>query len=363
MESAIVAYCNGNEKSFEATIPLQFVGQRNQRLGLSNRIHVLFSYGYENLSEAYKQSLASLGFVVHNVASLYAELDKEYVGLNQFSTNTKNPHYIKNTYLQWLMLERFFAGTPVIHYDGDIVFNEDPAVIARKVIGKTFVLQGCPAFTAISNYSWFEAYRQHLQEFLADVDGYCTRAWAERNGWEVTFRTRWAGSRFSKTFLHDQDLLSHLIHTGRIVQDSVEDVQRCLSDYVVFENPLFMHLYDDNSPFKYVREDGIDYFMCTRQDAVDCVYKKKVLFWHMQSCFNFYVSKFVLRKKMYPFLPLGRVAMRLQNPKGFEGDLNKFLGAYFHHTDRLNVYKYYFQDADFSGLLNDKHWWRPGVFQ
>ncbi|MFH1832136.1 MAG: hypothetical protein ABH827_05050, partial [bacterium] len=67
MKNVIVAYCNTNEVDFENTIPLLFVGQRNQRLGLSNDFHILFTVGYNKLSDKYRQSLKDVGYKLHDV--------------------------------------------------------------------------------------------------------------------------------------------------------------------------------------------------------------------------------------------------------------------------------------------------------
>jgi len=71
MESVIVAYCKTNEKDFEDTIPLKFVGERNKKIGLSNDIQVLFTEGIEKLSFGYKDALKNLGFRLHDTSKLY----------------------------------------------------------------------------------------------------------------------------------------------------------------------------------------------------------------------------------------------------------------------------------------------------
>ena len=301
MKNVVVAWCSTNSEDFETQIPLKFVGKRNQQLGFSNDINVLFIKGYDLLSDDYKKSLSELGYTLHNCSSLFLEFDKKYSQLNRFGD------YERNNFLRWLIIEKFFAREKIVHYDGDIVFNEDPAVIAKKIEGKTFILQGCPAFTVISNPSWFDQYKEELNLFTQDIEKYSKKAWEERTGWEVTFKTRWSGSRFREIIWSDQDFLSHLMHTGRIIQDPVEKVQLCLQDYILFENPLFIHMYDENFPFSYHREKGIDFFSFVRIDGQDCFYKKRVLFWHMQSCFNFYLSKFIFRKKVFKIFTHGEV--------------------------------------------------------
>lgn len=357
MKNIIVAWCNTNEVDFENFVPLFFVGQRNQKLGYSNNIDILFLDGFEKLSQRYKDSLKSLGFNLHNINNLYLEQDKNFPELNQFRDN-----YRKNTLLKWVIIGKFAAGENIIHYDGDIVFNEDISIIANKLKNKTFVLQGCPAFTSIANQDWFEQYNKNLGLFCKNMQEYCDKALIERAGWQVTFRTRWAGSWFSKIFLHDQDLISHLIHTGQIVQDSVEDISLALQDYIFFENPLFIHMYDDNFPYKYSREKDIDYFSFIRKDGQDIFGKKRVLFWHMQSCFNFYLSKFISRKRFYPFLNLKKLDLNL-NCTGFEDNFTKRFGDLFNYRSRLSVYKYFFEKHDFSEILKNKIWWKEGVFE
>ncbi len=352
MKNIIIAWCNSNEKDFENHVPLNFVGNRNKRLGFSNDINVLFLDGYNFLSDSYKNQLKDLGYNLFDLFSLYSEFDKKYYQLDRFSA------YEKKCFLRWLVIDKFFSGEKIIHYDGDIVFNEDPKVIAEKVTGKTFVLQGCPAFTVVSKRDWFNQYNEQLDLFVRDIEKYSSEAWQKRLGWEVTFKTRWAGSRFRKIISSDQDFLSHLMHTGRILQDPVESISLCLNDYVVFQNPLLIHFYDDNFPYTYKREKDIDYFTYTRVDGQNCFYKKRVLFWHMQSCFNFYLSKFILRKRLLRFLPLGRLNFR----SGWEDKLNKKLIRFLNHNNRLNIYRYFFEENDFSGVLKNHIWWKTGVF-
>ena len=367
MQSVIVAWCRTNEKDFEDFIPLRFVGRRNKKLGYSNNINVLFLDGFERLSQEYRDSLKSLGFILHDVSKMFSEVKKKYSKLDDFSIDINGfkksfSEYERNTLLKWIVVGKFFAGESLVHFDGDIVFNEDPAIIAEKVEGKTFILQGCPAFSAISDYKWFDQYEEQLGLYINDIDGYAQKALEEREGWEVTFKTRWAGSRFGKIMWHDQDLQSHLIHTGRLIQDSVESVLFDFQDYLLFENSLFFHSYDDGFPYKYSREDGVDYFEYIRKDAQDSHYKKRILFWHMQSCFNFYLSKFIFRKKYLKFVPMGRLEFN-GSAKGFEDTINKRLSRFLKHTSRINVYKYFFQDHDFSGVFKDSVWWKKGVFR
>ena len=71
-----------------------------------------------------------------------------------------------------------------------------------------------------SHNHWFYVYKNELDKFVNDIEGYSKKAWEKRDKWEITFRTRWSGSRFRETIWSDQDFLSHLVHTGTIIQDS-----------------------------------------------------------------------------------------------------------------------------------------------
>lgn len=352
MKNIIVAWCNSSENDFENFVPLNFVGERNLKLGFSNDMHVLFLNGINNLTVAYKKKLSDLGYHLHDCSHIYQKFDEKYNKLSRFGD------YEKKCFLRWLVIDEYFRGEQIIHYDGDIVFNEDVAVIQKLLNGFTFVLQGCPAFTCISDLSWFESYKSELDKFIDDIQGYSAKAWQERTGWEVTFRTRWSGSRFREIITSDQDFLSHLMHTGRIVQDSVEKILLVLNDYIVFQNPLYIHMYDDNFPYlKCIRENGIDYFLCKREDGKICHYKKRVLFWHMQSGFNFYLAKFIFRKKFLWWLPIGRLPLL-----GYEHCINKKFKRFLKFYLRLNVYDYFLNKYDFSGIMRDKVWWKRGIF-
>jgi hypothetical protein len=335
---------------------LLFVGQRNKKLGFNTRVHIVFLEGLERLEPSYRAKLAECGYVVHDASPLYTQYAQKYEQLSCCGD------YEKKCFLRWLVLEDLFVGQPLVHYDGDIVFNEDPDVIARCVAGKTFILQGCPAFTSITDPLWFEQYRYALDCFVADMQAYSSRAWKLRAGWEITFEVRWAGSRFRPIISSDQDLLSHLIHNKEIKQDRVEDIMQCLDDYIVVQNPLLFHMYNLHIPYIYTRENGIDFFSYTRADGANLVYKKKILLWHMQSCFNFYASKRLLLQAY--LRPLAYMRTQYNASGRLMSDLiNKKVARLTRHSDRLSVYRYFFQTHDFSCLFNRRSWWKKGVFE
>lgn len=311
MKNVMVLWADS--KDFELHVPVEFVGKRNLALGLDNNFHLLFLYGCEKLSKQYLESLKSLGYVLHDASKVYEELDKKYSKLNCFS------RYDKNCFLRWLVIDEYFPGEKVILYDGDIVFNEDPEVIKQKVLGKTFVLQGGPGNTFISDRGWFEIYRKCLDVF--DCVG---------------------------KFINEQEFISHLVDKKLLPQDDFEDA---LKDYVVFENPLWPRRGKNSEVFEYKKINGIDYFN-----------DRKVLYWHMQTGFNFYLIRFILRQKFLKVFR-NRLSFDASEPTFENRLINKLYNTFDKYHSRLFVYNYFFKKHDLSGVLNDKVWWQPGVFK
>ena len=284
MRNLTVVYAKGNADLFERNIPLHFVGQRNAKLGFSNDIDILFLDGYDRLEERYRKSLQELGFNLYDVQKIYSDLREKYSLLNRFGD------FIQKCFLRWLVIKEFFSGEKIVHYDADIVFNEDPSMLLSRMNGKTFVLQGCPALTCISDVDWFFHYEHNLNLFVNDIERYSKHAWIEREGWEQSEQHKWAGQRDKKIIESDQDLISHLIHTDRIPQNKPSEVLNCFSEYIMFENPLYIHAFSPwckTIPFSYKRIDDIDY-----------INEKRVAFWHMQNDFNNYLIKYVKTRRL-----------------------------------------------------------------
>jgi len=347
MRHVICCWCDTDANRFENHVPVLFSGSRNLRLGFSNEIDLLFLSGYELLAEDYKSGLREVGYTLHDLARIYSEVESKYSSLQRFSN-----HVIKY-FLRWLVISAYLGKEPIIHYDGDIVFNEDPVVIGKLLKGRTFVLQGCPALTVITDQSWFSQYKDHLAVFANDIEGYSTNAWKERVGSEITERGKWAGRRDSEIFLHDQDFLSHLIHTDRIVQDRPSEILQDLRSYIVFENPLYMDGYENNlHDVLYRRNRDIDY-----------IDSRRVLFWHMQGYFIHYLGKYIVAKRFIPKNCITRMSNDVEKK-----DLYSYLyGLFCRHLRReplyrLDVYRYFFEQNDLSEVLNNRIWWRPGVF-
>lgn len=345
MKNIIVAWVN-NPALFETIVPLQLSGRRNQQLGLKEKLNVVFLEGYELIDEKHKSSLQELGYELHNGEKIYQQLNNKYNNLNQFGD------YEKKCFLRWLVISEYFKGENIIHYDGDIIFNEDPYILQEKLKGMTFVLQGCPALTVINDNNWYSQYKYNLDSFANNIVDYSAKAWKSNLGKEEAKKIG-SGIRTREIISSDQDLLRHLIQTKSIHQARIEDITFKLNDYVVFENPLYLDSYYRNSlPINYQRRTGIDYLN-----------EKKVLFWHMQSDCISYLTKFIILKEYLTSIPVAH-RLNLKSNK-FERSLLKIFKKVkkIDRLSRLEVCKFFFEDGDFSKVFNDKVWWKKGVFQ
>ncbi|MBI2521852.1 MAG: hypothetical protein HYV97_15660 [Bdellovibrio sp.] len=369
MKYVMVFWNKFSASDFEEKIPLNFIAQRYRSRNFTASFDLLFLEGIEKLSQNYLQTLHQNNFLTHDVSKMYDSFSKAYSSLDRFGD------YEKKCFLRWMVLKEYFRGEKIIHFDGDLILNEDPATLLKKINNRTFVLQGCPAFTVISDPHWFDCYEENLNIFCKNIDAYSKKAWQERDGWRESETLKWAGQRNRPVITSDQDLISHLIHTGRIIQDNPKNIMSDLNEYILFENPLFINQYtpwNRDLPYQY-KKDGYD-------EKID---GKNVLFWHMQNDFVNYLNNFLIFKNYLKFfhtrLPNNLIYKDILIPesighrpvstvlKFFTKDfifnqtfrlLKKRLSNY----NRLEIYKYFLEEKDFSEILNEKIWWKKGCF-
>ncbi len=341
MNLVIVAWVNGSTVDFERHIPLLWSGVRNRRLGSENRLTVLFLDGLLSLEEQYRERLKVLGYTLVDGSANYRHYLDKFPQLARFGD------YEQKCFLRWLVIRDFFGSDPVIHLDGDLVFNATPEQLARDFGAETFVLQGCPAFVSTGKSDWLDSYAGQLKTFADNIDDYSSVAWLERAGWEQSSREKWSGARFRKIISSDQDFISHLLHTDRLPQQRPESV-RAVSELVLFENPLYFFEYCSAIlPVGYERIDGIDYFN-----------GKKIAFWHMQSDFIRYLLVCAKRADL-------RIGGRHPNILNNVTVTSLLWRCYLRFNSfvlkRIPVYQRYFEHGDFSGILNDTTFWKNDV--
>jgi lipopolysaccharide biosynthesis glycosyltransferase len=225
VRSVIVAWCKSNSTKFEEHVPLKFVGTRNFKLGFKTEIDILFLEGYKLIDYHYKEALRELGYRLHDTANIFSELERNYEALNQFGD------YEKKCFLRWLVIKKYFPGDRIIHFDGDIVFNESPHILAEILNGKTFILQGCPALTVITDQNWFTQYEENLKLLVNDITGYSEQAWETRIK-EKDAQKTWTGIRDRKIISSDQDLFRYLLHSHAIYTDKLDAIQNKLEKYI-----------------------------------------------------------------------------------------------------------------------------------
>lgn len=334
----------GGAAEFEAAVPLTMMGRRNRQLGFSTAIDIVFAEGFAHLSEAYKAGLRDDGFVLHDAERIFRPHAERFAALDHCGV------FLKNCYLRWLVIAELFRGEALLHFDGDVVFNECPTVLGRLFAGRTILLQGCPALTAISDPSWFRNYEAELVAYTRDSDAYSARAWQERAGWEQTFRTKWAGHWVGPKVASDQDLLSHLVHTDRLPQSDPVAFAQSAPEYVFFENPLHIGDLVPERPLVYRREAGIDHFG-----------GRRIALWHMQTDWCRYLAKHMLREKIGPLAGTGRLTFGQRDRETFVGGVLRKLTKN-RLFPRPEVYRRFFEDGDFGDVFTVRRWWQPEVF-
>ena len=346
---------NQDEASFESRIPLRHLGRSMTRHGSKDTLNILFLDGYGRLSSHYIALLKDLGFNVINFSVEFSRLVGAFQSLQRFGK------YEMFCFLRWPALASFLKTEnfrkQLIHIDGDIIFNADPAEIADDVKGLTFILQGCPGFATITNHDWFECYYEELIKFSHDIEGYSLKAWNERVGWEKSYIERWAGIWDRQILSSDQDFINYLVHTGRIVQDSPQTFIKQLELYYT-ENPLY---FDSHARIQLSKNRGLLF----SSDGDTCyVDGKKIAFWHFQSDFSAYVNAaIVLHKIHYPF----------RFPNHLSGEFGRLLSLAARRAypmRRKEIYGWLKETnpeksddyLSFVDIFNSRFYWEKGVF-
>lgn len=329
---------------YESYVPTLWIGKRNIKLGSKNPIDLIFLEGHEKLDKEYIDSIRETGYTLIDASKIYNEVKKGYTRLNRFPENQKKD------FIRWLIIKKLYGSERVIHYDGDIVFNETPEDLEKKLGRYTFVLQGCPAFVSMRDPSWLELYEKNLNRFCDDIEGYSARAWAKREGYELSWKNRWAGTRYRKIISSDQDFVSHLIHTDILPQDSPDVIKSSNSDLILFENPLYIFNHNpDIGSAPYHRKELVDYFG-----------DRKVAFWHLQNGFaNYLKLAYVLKYKLgYPFRIPNKLEWQSSSWKGLKVRLINPLDRLITKSiSRRFVCEHFFDRKDFSKVFTKENFW------
>lgn len=263
----------------EKKIPSLWIGERNIKLGSKNNIDIILLYGYDKLETDYLSALEDVGYNVIDASSQYGYFTNKFKRLAKYVT------YERNCFLRWPIIHELYGDEPIFHFDGDVVFNTIPETLNSKLGRFNFVLQGCPGICSISKSEWYIQYENELKNLNENIEHYSSLAWKERMGWEISRRAKWAGTRNRPIIGSDQDFISHLIHTERLIQDDPGMITTSIPDILMFQNPICIQDDVEEPIINYVRNQGIDF-----------INSKKVAFWHMQNDFTHYLRLILIVK-------------------------------------------------------------------
>lgn len=292
-----LVWATGDECIFEESIPLLWHGEYLARQGWTNGIKLGFLEGIELLSADYRSKLEHLGYELIDCSTHIAACLQEYPALKTY----KKTH--RYWFLRWNVLDALTADlegeNTVVHLDADVVLMADPAELYQDVMGKTFVLQGCPVMTVISDREWFSVWRTELSAFLRAPEAYAQGALFLKEHPVRDPRESCNGLFYVPGRFHDQDMLEYLIAAGRLPQARTAEVYD--SKFYWMQNPLLPGEWHeeqtDGAPRKVIEMDG-----------VARVGNKRVAMYHFQKDF----SKYCQTWQLLSSCGMGRMAQVLK---------------------------------------------------
>lgn len=156
-------------------------------------------------------------------------------------THRRAAEYEVRCLLRWPLLSAAVWGTDfrqVWHIDSDMLFYASLEELARDTAGKTFILQGCPAFSSISNRDGLTRAGAGALEDTGEPGFRVTR---EMRAGIAREMSDWANSSVYRIPLtQDQDLIECLVGEGRMPQDLFPVV---LGDsFYYMQNPLCLRV-------------------------------------------------------------------------------------------------------------------------
>lgn len=346
------------DAQFERTIPLLFNGRRLAKLGIPNKINVLFLKGLEHLSASYKDELRDLDYQLHDVAQLSNE---ESAALPLFVDKYANWGGIRHHGLtRFLVIPRYFGQEDVITFDGDMVLNASFTDMEHAFQNSLYFLDGSSCFGSIpASSGFFETFRDSLVEFQKSPEAFA------RDVFSMTVEDYFDPHISQGT---DQAFILKLMESGRITLDNG---QKRLTDagLIGFANWLFLDR--KKAPYAYERRDNIDYLN-----------GMKVLISHMSHDTCAYFGQFIHLWRMSGsdgFATSGRMPLPYAHYADDEADPNvkrfydSIRNIYGQHGRWLEtsggnpfkrdaVLKALYEESDFSLVLREKNWHAAGFF-
>ncbi len=341
----IFTFPEADDTTAEAGIPLLFHGQHLLKKGWTNDINLIFMRGFEKLSPGYKDRLREVGFNLADKGEETAEIKKHYPQLSRFND------FICYCFLRWVLLadlvEKGEITLPVIVLGGDVIFTADPQDIQKDVQHKTFVLQGCPDFTVISDYRWLQVYRQEFATLIEGPGAYTEAARRLREHPSRPDREFCNLSAYEIPFRHDQDLHEYLIAVGKLPQSKTQEVFGG-SPFYWIQNPLFP---DEWFP---EQDGGIPKNIINRHGHL-FVGHKQIPFIHFQNDFSWYCYLWKMLDK-FNLNHMNKIIIRdISRNMSFPGKvfsyIMKILAKLKKNYSRRNICDFVFQYNNKTGNL------------
>jgi len=284
-------WCTKDEVLFRSKIPLELLGESLVRYKSSFSIKVIVMEGYCKLSLDYLHKLNSLGFEILDYEETFNEVLERFPNLNAFYS-----HYERNCFLRWVVFKEIIKSEPNIkqfwHLDSDVILHTSLDEISSDTAGKTFMLEGCPVLTSVSDFDWFTTYETELFKLENDIIGYSQKAASIKDFCQKNDFLLCNQSLYRNPVGSDQDLLEYLISSKTIKQDESSVIFN--SSFYFTQNPLSFSFWNKLQGNMGLQEN-------VRGDANKEIWygAKKVPFIHYQGTFcnfaNVYVILFKLR--------------------------------------------------------------------
>lgn len=265
--------------------PLEVMMASLARHGGCGSLTVVALDGPDAWFDAVQCLAGAAGAGCSDARSILGALDAEFPNLRRTYGD-----YESRCFLRWPALWRLLGDRPfeqVWHIDVDMVFFAGLEELAADTAGKTFILQGCPAFTSISRPDWFQTYECGLRA-LHDTGEPGFRVTPEsRARHRKTDQQLGNASVYQIPLAHDQDMIECLVGEARLPQDAFSIVRG--NRFYYMQNPLCLrawhHLATDDPaavfedrdeamfvgrrrvPFIHFQADATRYFEAYRRAA------------------------------------------------------------------------------------------------
>jgi len=281
---------------------------------------VLLINDADKLCPDYKELCDFLGVEIVNVAGMKSRVANTYPQLALYS------NFEANCFMRWLFIEEYLkkAAQPikdVLIVDGDILFLIKPEYLINAFTGTTFVLQGCPALTFLSEpLEWLDKYVNNLSYFVQNIEPFSQQLWDNKES--KASQVPEPGDFSRNPLASDQDLISALIINRLLPQDDITEIRKRNRIYMA-ENPLYMfHYYQQNSRRSFTFQKEPSGEITINGDCISHL--------HFQTSFTDYCCRALYSK---PNLPIRVPNLYAESSQSFlRKGLNMLLRKYYTYT-------------------------------